>query len=148
MFLVSITTLLKNFKFVACQKEAVNYLLAENRFSFNNLNIKVDSHYLDASTYKVFYQTIFEVDVIGISDDPNVPYTSTLFLTDNFHARISITGNRTFCKFILDATNKTNQCFYMTIFDATSLEEYCYALLRGHSSRNFVTTIDIFKLKE
>jgi hypothetical protein len=139
---------LKNFEFTTCWEEAIHVSIVSDRFSFNNLSINIDPHYCDASIYKVLNQSIFAVDVIGISDNENLPYTCTLFLTDDHRARISIVGNQTFCKLILNAINDDDQCFRLIIFNATLLEEYCFKLLRGSSSRNFVTTIDIFKFEE
>jgi hypothetical protein len=135
-----------NFEFIACNKNVTSLLVINDRFSFENLDINIDSHYFDASIYKVFNQSNFEVDFIGISDNANLPYTCTLFLTEELRTRISIVGNRKFIKLIHDAVNNTNQCFHLVIFDATLLEKYCFNLLRGSSSRNFITTIDIFKL--
>lgn len=146
--LILVIISLKNFEFTTCWKDAIHVSIVNDRFSFNNLSINMDPHYCDASIYKVLNQSIFEVNVIGISDNENLPYTCTLVLTDDRPARISIVGNRTFCKLIHNAINDDNRCFRLIMFDATSLEEYCSKLLRGSNSRNFVTTIDIFKFEE
>lgn len=137
-----------NFEFLACNKNVTTLSIVDDRFSFDNLDINIDPHYIDASIYSVLKQSFFEMDFIGISDNANLPYMCTLFLTEELRARISIVGNRKFIKLIHKAINNTNQCFRLVIFDATLLEEYCFNLLRGSSSRNFITTIDIFKLEK
>lgn len=148
IFLISINSMLQNFEFIISPREAIQVSIVNDRFSFNNLNINVDPSYFDTPIYKVLSQSIFNVDVIGISDDKNLPHTCTLFLTEDYRARISIIGNRAFSKLILSAINGNNQCFRLNIFDATSLEAYCLKVLRESSGRNFVATIDSFKFEE
>lgn len=138
---------LLTFEFLACNKNATSRPVADDRFSLDNLDINIDPRYFDTSIYSVLKQYNFEVDFVGISDNEKLPYTCTLFLAEELRARISIVGIRKFIKLIHKAVNN-NQCFRMIIFDATLLEEYCFNTLQGSNGRNFITTIDIFKLEK
>jgi hypothetical protein len=143
-----ITFTLAKFEFIACSKSTISRSIINDCFSFNNLNINIDFHHFDSSIYKAFKKFIFDVDVIVVSENINLPYTCTLILTEDFRALITVVSNHRFYKLILNRLNNTNHCFRFIIFDATLLEDYCFKLLQGSSSQSFLATIDIFKFEE
>lgn len=120
----------------------------EGRYSLQYLTYKPNHYFEETMIFKVLKQSSIYVDVIGTYEKPNNSLTCTLFVTDNFEARISITCHLSTARtinYVFNSVKKEYLRFYL--FDSTLLEKYCLDLLGDRNVGGaFVTNIDSFTI--
>lgn len=105
----------------------------------------ISSHSLEEnSILKVFKESVFEVEVIGMWINRNHAPTCTMYLTDDFRVRISTNCDLlTIQQIVHDIKENNHKFLRFFLKDCTSLENYCTSLLTGSCPSNiFVKNID------
>lgn len=119
-------------------------LYEPERITIKNLGY-LDTHsFEESSILKVFRESVFDVEVIGMWINRNHVPTCTMYLTDDFRVRISINCDLPTIQQIVHDIKENNHKFLRFLLkDCTLLEKHCLSLLTGdYQSNIFVKNID------
>lgn len=116
------------------------------KITLNNLNYKPSLYFGESSTFRLFKELNFSVEIVGFYENHNQIPSCTLYLTDDEKIRISIVVDQhTLRTLFEELQKKENQHLRFCITDNKSLEECCKSLLIGDYKRStFVKNIDSF----